>query len=47
MQFQEASSDLRKALIKGSTVIIEESTLIEVLFPDGGIPLFGGRVAPS
>ena len=39
-QFQEASSTLRKALYAGLTSV-------NVQFPWGGVPLFGGYVAPS
>ena len=39
-QFQEASSALRVALYSGLTSV-------NVHFPWGGVPLFGGYVAPS
>ena len=39
-QFQEASATLRAALYSGLTSV-------NVHFPWGGVPLFGGYVAPS
>ena len=39
-KFQEASAALRASLYS-------ELTLIQIHFPWGGVPLFGGYVAPS